>query len=81
LVDFSFTEPRALLPGRENLDGHILTAPPSTPHLIASSIIIIIDCIPTGTIILVLKYLSESAFADYVHQLNLTGNTALDEQG
>jgi hypothetical protein len=35
LVNFSFAEPRALLARRKYFDGHILTAPPSTPYLIS----------------------------------------------
>ena len=33
LVDLGLPEPRALLPGREDLHGHTLAAPPTLPHL------------------------------------------------
>ena len=33
LIDFCFAEPRSLFAGRENLDGHVLAAPATTPHL------------------------------------------------
>ena len=33
LVDLSLTEPGALLPGREDLHGHVLAAPLPPPHL------------------------------------------------
>lgn len=37
LIDLSFTEPRALVPGREDLNCHVLAPPLAAPHLAVST--------------------------------------------
>ena len=85
LIDFRLAEPGSLLAGTEDLDGHVLAAPTTAPHLQQQQqqqqqFNSLVDTRPKKMSKKSLRYLAEPSFADDVEQVDLTGDTALHQQ-